>query len=86
MNLLKKVAFLSKERAMRGAGSVSSASWQSFCGGERGVGVFCAVSQSQSKSHRYSTSHSEFPAWHYFVCNLITLKGVGLRLACIAKE
>ena len=30
-------------------------------------------------------SRSEFPNWHYFVCNLLILKGVGLSLVCIVK-
>ena len=76
--------FLAKEErcAVRGAGSISSASVEES--GE--PGVFYAVSQSQSNSHSDSTSRSEFPTWHYFACSLITLKEVGLRLVCIAKR
>ena len=70
---------------MRGAGGVGSASWQPFGGGKREPEFSASVSQSQAHSHSDSTSRSEFPAWHYFVCNFITLKGVGLRFACIVN-
>ena len=63
-----------REAALR-----ETAIWQHL--GKRELGAVC-VSESQLASchHRDHISRSELPPnWHYFVCNLLILKGVGFK-------
>ena len=68
-----------------GRGRADSTSWQ-LSEEESEWRVFYVHRVSYPLTAIESTrSRPELPNWHYFVCNLLIIKGVGLRLACIVK-
>ena len=71
--------WLDRGAGLRERDRSQSAIWQHS--EERERGCFLRIeNQLASSRHRDQISRSELPNWHYFVCNLLILKGVGFKI------